>query len=117
MPDSSTKEAASPFRLRKRLSWGIFAAGLALLPVSWLFWIDRVGVSWWDAYRHGSDVGSSADRLRHGYLFASLLVCLAAPFFGTGSVRRRFLFSVLAVVAALAVYYVCGFVWLLLYGA
>jgi len=116
MPEPSAKPARSAFDPRNRVAWGIFGTGLALLPLGWVLWINRVGVEWWIAYRHASGLGPSADRLRCGFVVAGLLVCLAAPFFAAGLLRRKLLLSALAALVAVAFYYLCGFIWFLLYG-
>jgi hypothetical protein len=105
-------------KLAAKWGWVVFAVGVMLPAVGWVYWMIRVGQSWWFAYRDGgpdhSSTGDAAERVRLGFFIIGTLLCIAAPIFAREPLRRKFLFSSLGAIAAVIVYYVAGLI--IMYG-
>ena len=104
--------------ITSRLAWLVFSVGAALPVVGWVYWMVRVGPSWWFAYRdaepHHLSTGDAAERVRLFFMVLGVLFCAAAPLFAGVPLKRKLFLSGLAAILAAVVYYLSG--WVVMYG-
>jgi hypothetical protein len=94
-----------------RAAWVVFWTGISLMPLGLAIWIGMTGVSPWLSPRQGE-----AHAILRVLTPGSFVICMVAPLFARVSFFRRLGFSVLAGLAGVADYYICGFLNLLLIG-
>ncbi len=99
---------------RLKMCWVVFSVGVSLPAIGWVYWMARVGPSWWFAYRNpgedGLSIGQKAERVRMVMWIIGILVCAAAPLLSRASLERRFLLLPLAALAAVCAFYVAEFI-------
>jgi hypothetical protein len=94
-----------------RTAWVIFGVSLAIVFAGFVVWTSLTGVSWWM-----SPNKALADRVLWRFVAVALFFSIIAPFFSAAPLLRRLFFSLLAALAVVVAYYICGFIHLLLYG-
>ena len=95
----------------KLSGWVLFVGGLIFILVLQLIAIDIVYTDW------GWNRSFFAQHFFWPLLGLAFLSCIAGPLFGVSPLRRKLLFSLLAGLAASALYFGSSFVIFLLYGA
>ena len=81
-------------RATSRWARWLFVVGIALQPLAWLYWMLRVGPTWWSAYHHGVTTGASADLVKSACLIIGIVLCMAAPFFTASPLRQKFMIAI-----------------------
>ena len=82
----------------------VFAVGITLIVLAWVYWILRVAPSYWSAHRE------SDERVSEIIFYTGVAACMIAPFLSSAPLRQRILRSVLAGATAIFVTWVLGFV-------